>query len=92
MAIQEQKSSQDQNQATNEHELHLILFNDDVNTFDHVIHSLIEVCGHNEDQAEQCAIIAHYKGKCSIMNGSTDKLMPIKNMLNHRGLSAEIGQ
>jgi ATP-dependent Clp protease adaptor protein ClpS len=91
MAPQEQKSSQNQHQATSEHEHHLILFNDDVNSFDHVIHSLIEVCGHNEDQAEQCAIITHYKGRCNIMNGSTSELMPIKNMLNHRGLSAEIG-
>ena len=89
MSTQEKKSSQDQ--TMNEKEHHLILFNDDVNTFDHVIHSLIEICGHNEDQAEQCAIITHYKGKCSIMSGSADELLSIKNMLNHRGLSVELG-
>ncbi len=89
MATQEKKSSQDQTMSEQEH--HLILFNDDINTFDHVISSLIEVCGHNEDQAEQCAIITHYKGKCSIMSGSIDELTPIKNMLNRRGLSVEVG-
>ena len=88
MATQEKKSSQDETLSEQEH--HLILFNDDVNTFDHVIISLVEVCGHSEEQAEQCAIITHYKGKCSVMGGSVNELIPIKNMLNHRGLSAEI--
>ena len=88
MTTQEKKSSQDQTMSQQEH--HLVLFNDDVNTFDHVIHSLIEVCGHNEDQAEQCAIITHYKGKCNVMSGSVNDLIPVKDMLNHRGLSVEI--
>lgn len=88
MTTQEKKSSQ--NETSNEQGHHLILFNDDVNTFDHVIHSLVEVCGHNEDQAEQCAIITHYKGKCNIMNGSMSELKPLKNTLNQRGLSVEI--
>ncbi|MDR0660529.1 MAG: ATP-dependent Clp protease adaptor ClpS [Prevotellaceae bacterium] len=88
MTPQEKKSSQDQ--TLNEKDHHLILFNDDVNTFDYVIHSLVEICGHNEDQAEQCAIITHYKGKCSVMNGNINDLIPVKNMLNHRGLSVEI--
>lgn len=88
MATKEKKDSQDQTMSQQEH--HLILFNDEVNTFDHVIHSLVEVCGHTKEQAEQCAIITHYKGKCSIMGGSVSELLSMKNMLNHRGLSAEI--
>lgn len=88
MSTQEKKSSQEQ--LLNEQEHHLVLFNDDVNTFDHVIDCLVEICGHTEVQAEQCAIITHYKGKCGIMDGGIGELVPIKNQLNHRGLSAEI--
>ncbi|MEY3398905.1 MAG: hypothetical protein RL220_1499 [Bacteroidota bacterium] len=68
----------------------LILFNDDVNTFDHVIESLVDVCGHEWLQAEQCAIIVHYKGKCDVKSGSFDKLEPMCTALLERGLSAEI--
>lgn len=71
-------------------ERQLVLYNDDVNTFDHVINSLVEVCSHDERQAEQCALITHYKGKCSVLSGSHSELEPKKNQLNHRGLSAEI--
>jgi ATP-dependent Clp protease adaptor protein ClpS len=65
----------------------LILFNDDINTFDFVIESLIEVCDHNPEQAEQCATIAHFKGKCGIKSGTLNELTPMNNELNHRGLS-----
>jgi ATP-dependent Clp protease adaptor protein ClpS len=47
----------------------IVLFNDDVNTFDHVIDSLIEICDHTLEQAEQCAILVHYKGKCTVKTG-----------------------
>ena len=50
----------------------IILYNDDVNTFDHVINTLIEVCEHTPEQAEQCSLIVHYKGKCSVKRGSYD--------------------
>lgn len=68
----------------------LVLFNDDVNTFDWVIVSLIEVCQHTIEQAEQCSIIVHYKGKCSVDSGSFKELEPKCSALLERGLSAEI--
>lgn len=68
-------------------ERELILFNDDVNSFDFVIESLVEVCNHDLVQAEQCAMIAHFKGKCGIKVGSLTELAPMNNELNSRGLS-----
>lgn len=68
----------------------LVLFNDDVNTFDHVIESLIDVCGHEPVQAEQCTVIVHYNGKCAVKEGEFDKLEPMCTALLDRGLSAEI--
>ena len=68
----------------------LILHNDDVNTFDFVIESLIELCGHNALQAEQCAHIVHNNGKCGIKKGSYNDLKPIYETLLGRGLSATI--
>ena len=68
----------------------IVLFNDDVNTFDHVIDTLIYVCDHTPEQAEQCSIIVHYKGKCTVKTGSYDELEPRCSMLLEAGLSAEI--
>lgn len=68
----------------------IILFNDDVNTFDYVIDSLIELCDHDPVQAEQCTYLVHYKGKCSVKSGSFEKLKPICSALLDRGLTAEI--
>ena len=68
----------------------LIVHNDDVNTFDWVIQSLMEICGHTELQAEQCSLIIHYKGKASVKEGSMDKLRPMKDGLTDRGISATI--
>lgn len=68
----------------------LVLFNDDVNTFDYVIETLIRVCDHTPEQAEQCAIIVHYKGKCTVKTGSYDDLEPRCSLLLDAGLSAEI--
>jgi ATP-dependent Clp protease adaptor protein ClpS len=65
----------------------LILFNDDVNSFDFVIESLVEVCDHDLAQAEQCALIAHFKGKCGIKSGTLSELTPMNNELNTRGIS-----
>jgi ATP-dependent Clp protease adaptor protein ClpS len=67
--------------------MELILFNDDVNSFDFVIECLIQVCGHEPEQAEQCAITAHFKGKCGIKTGSQYELAPMNNELNSRGIS-----
>lgn len=68
----------------------IILFNDDVNTFDFVIDSLIEICDHTSEQAEQCALLVHYKGKCAVKTGEYDELKPRCTQLLTRGLSAEI--
>jgi ATP-dependent Clp protease adaptor protein ClpS len=67
--------------------MELILFNDDINTFDFIIESLVEVCDHSLEQAEQCATIAHYKGKCGIKSGLLSELAPMNNELNKRGIS-----
>lgn len=68
----------------------LIVFNDDVNSFDHVIATLIKVCEHTEIQAEQCTWIIHYKGKCQVKRGVYEKLEPLCTSLLEKGLSAEI--
>ena len=68
----------------------LILHNDDVNTFDFVVKSLIEVCDHDDVQAEQCTLLVHYKGKCDVKRGSFSKLKIMRNMLVDRGLKATI--
>ena len=68
----------------------IVIYNDDVNTFDFVINSLIEVCEHNLIQAEQCTFIIHYKGKCEVKKGDFTELRPIRNELTKRGLTAVI--
>lgn len=68
----------------------LVVHNDDVNTFDHVIESLMDVCHHSPEQAEQCSLIIHFKGKSSVEHGDFDKLHPMKTALNDRGLEATI--
>ena len=73
---------------TNQNEI--VLFNDDVNTFDHVIDSLIDICDHTLEQAEQCAILVHYKGKCTVKTGEYNDLKPRCTRLLTKGLSAEI--
>ena len=72
------------------HENEIILYNDDVNTFDHVIDTLMKVCDHTLEQAKQCSIIVHYKGKCSVKTGSFSDLKPRCTKLLEAGLSAEI--
>ncbi len=72
-------------------ELHnLIVWNDDVNTFDWVIESLVDVCGHETIQAEQCALIIHHKGKCGVKKGSFDELRPQAEALIDRSIQATI--
>lgn len=68
----------------------IVLYNDDVNTFDHVINCLIFACDHTPEQAEQCSIIVHYKGKCTVKTGDFNELKPRCSMLLEAGLSAEI--
>ena len=75
-------------QEATEHQI--ILFNDEVNTFDHVIEMLIHACDHTPEQAEQCSLIVHYKGKCTVKTGLYDELEPLCSKLLQAGLSAEI--
>jgi len=68
----------------------ILLYNDEVNTFDHVIDSLCKYCDHDSVQAEQCAWIVHNNGKCLVKSGAYDDLLPICNALKDNGLSAQI--
>ncbi|MFY0254859.1 ATP-dependent Clp protease adaptor ClpS [Chitinophaga sp. 30R24] len=68
----------------------LVVWNDEVNTFDWVIASLMEVCGHTHEQAEQCALIIHFNGKYAVKQGEYIKLRPLREALQERGLSATI--
>lgn len=68
----------------------IVLFNDEVNTFDHVIETLIAVCEHTPEQAEQCSLIVHYNGKCTVKTGEYTDLEPRCTRLLQAGLSAEI--
>jgi ATP-dependent Clp protease adaptor protein ClpS len=68
----------------------LILFNDDVNTFEHVIKALVEICGHDPVQAEQCALIVHFKGKCDVKSGPVEVLNTMSRSLNLKGLNSKV--
>jgi len=68
----------------------LFLINDDYNTFDHVIDCLVTICNHNPIQAEQCAVLVHYKGSCEIAIGKTEDLTPLQEDLSLYGLDVEI--
>lgn len=68
----------------------LILLNDNINTFDHVIKSLVEICGHDPVQAEQCALIVHFKGSCDIKTGPKEVLKVMSRSLNSKGLQSKI--
>lgn len=84
---------EDESQLTLEKEQqenHLVVHNDDVNTFDWVIESLIKVCNHDRLQAEQCSFIVHHNGKCSVKDGMYTELSPMKDALLERGLSVTI--
>ncbi len=68
----------------------LVIYNDDFNTFDYVIDTLVRVCGHDVLQAEQCTLMIHYNGKCSVKRGEFKKLRPLCENIQERGLTAEI--
>ena len=68
----------------------LIVWNDEVNTFEWVIQSLIEVCGHTQEQAEQCAMFIHHKGKYAVKSGDYDTLKPMCNSITERGIGATV--
>jgi len=82
-------SLEEVNMETNE-SYTLFLHNDEVNTFEFVIETLVDVCRHEPNQAEQCALITHFKGKCDVKHGDRDELESMMVELNRRGLSATI--
>ncbi len=71
-----------------EHEL--VVFNDDINTFDHVTKVLIKVCKHSQEQAEQCTLIIHYKGKCAVKKGTARDLKPMCQSILDAGIQAAV--
>ncbi len=68
----------------------LVVYNDDVNTFEHVIETLIQVCHHSQEQAEQCTFLIHYKGKCTVKVGAFEELEGMCTAIHDRGISADI--
>ena len=80
----------DSGDKDNLHLASLILHNDDVNSFDYVMEVLIEVCDHSVTQAEQCAMITHYKGRCEIRSGSLKEMKELRYQLIDRGLKASV--
>ena len=71
-------------------EFDLVIYNDDVNTFQFVIETLMEVCGHDHLQAEQCTLLIHYKGKCAVKKGTAQELKPVCLEILRRGISAKV--
>ncbi|MCD4789044.1 MAG: ATP-dependent Clp protease adaptor ClpS [Bacteroidales bacterium] len=86
----EKLSPADLTQELEENLNELILFNDDVNTFDFVIETLINVCGHDPNQAEQCAMVVHFNGKCAVKSGTFSELKPVYNEMTNRKLTVSI--
>ena len=86
---EQQESSHDTLEAV-ENDSELIVFNDEVNTFDHVINTLIRVCKHSSEQAQQCTLIIHFKGKCTVKTGPIEKLKSACQGILDAGIQAEI--
>jgi len=90
MRLQEEILEEVLEDALEQRNNEIILYNDEVNTFDHVINTLVVTCDHDVIQAEQCAMLVHYKGKCGVKTGSYEELEPRCTKLLQAGLSAEI--
>ncbi|MFC5044275.1 ATP-dependent Clp protease adaptor ClpS [Aquimarina hainanensis] len=90
MSTQEKVLEEVLEKTTEQPNNEIVLYNDDVNTFDHVIETLIYTCEHTPLQAEQCALLVHYTGKCTVKTGNYDDLVPRCSKLLEEGLSAEI--
>jgi len=77
-------------EVTADEESKIILYNDDVNSFEHVIMCLVAFCNHNFQQAEQCATIVHYKGRCAVKHGTKDDMKDIAKKLSEESLTVEV--
>ena len=87
---QEQYQPDQESQELLDENKSLVLFNDDFNTFDFVIETLVDVCGHDYLQAEQCALIVHHEGKCAVKSGSHSELKPPFKEMSNRDLTVAI--
>ncbi len=85
-----QKEEVTQEVIVEEEERDLVVYNDDFNTFEHVIETLIRVCKHAQQQAEQCTWLIHYRGKCAVKKGSYDELKPMREGITEAGIKAAI--
>lgn len=90
MSTKEKVSPELDLEVLEQEENKIVLYNDEVNTFDHVIDMLVAACDHTPLQAEQCSMIVHYKGKCSVKTGAYKDLEPRCSKLLDAGLTAEI--
>ena len=86
--IEPKKEEKKKDKKKNSHVL--LIHNDEVNTFDWVIESLVQICKHTPEQAEQCAMIAHNKGKCDVKEGEKETLIQMKRELNNRHIEATV--
>ena len=89
-SIQEKEAFKEVTEVTIEDLKDLVVYNDDYNTFDHVISTLVKICKHSPEQAEQCTWIIHYKGKCSVKKGTMEELKPMKEGILDAGIDAKI--
>jgi ATP-dependent Clp protease adaptor protein ClpS len=76
--------------TSNDQSCSLVVWNDEVNTFEWVITTLIEVCGHSQEQAEQCSYIIHFQGKYAVKQGSYEELKPMCDAITDRGINATV--
>jgi ATP-dependent Clp protease adaptor protein ClpS len=88
--IKDSPSGKAKDQSNNVDDHFLLLFNDDVNAYEYVVECLIEICGHDSVQAEQCTFIAHHKGRCEIRKGTLNFLEPMKEEFTRRGIKTVI--
>ncbi len=88
--MKERTLRKDEKLRSGEEKHTLVLYNDEINTFDHVIKSLVEICGHDSTQAEQCALIVHLKGSCEIKSGIKEVLLAMSRSLNAKGLNSRV--
>jgi ATP-dependent Clp protease adaptor protein ClpS len=88
--MKERPLHRDDNQKHSSDLSSLVLMNDNINTFDHVIKSLVEICGHDSVQAEQCALIVHFKGSCEVKTGQKEILSAMSRSLNAKGLLSKV--
>lgn len=90
MSVKEEVLEEVLTETTAKKQSEIVVFNDEVNTFDYVIDMLIKTCEHDLIQAEQCTMLIHYKGKCAVKTGDLDDLKPRCSKLLEAGISAEI--